>query len=86
MGGLWFGSGITATIIGDGRAAALVTRAGVIDWLCWPRFDSPSIFASLLDDAAGHWTVAPTSPFRTERRYVADTNVLETSFVTASES
>ena len=73
-------------IIGDGRAAALVTRAGVIDWLCWPRFDSPSIFASLLDDAAGHWTVAPTSPFRTERRYVADTNVLETSFVTASGS
>ncbi len=69
-------------IIGDARSAALVSLRGTIDWLCWPRFDSPSVFGALLDDAAGRWTVAPTAPFRTERRYVDDTNVLETRFVT----
>ena len=63
-----------------------MSLAGAIDWLCWPRFDSPSVFASLLDDAAGHWTVAPTTPFRAQRRYLVDTNVLETSFVTTSGS
>jgi GH15 family glucan-1,4-alpha-glucosidase len=69
-------------IIGDGRSAALVSSRGSVDWLCWPRFDSPAIFASLLGEGAGQWTVAPTASFRTERRYVPDTNVLETRFVT----
>ncbi|WP_242343369.1 glycoside hydrolase family 15 protein [Anaeromyxobacter terrae] len=70
--------------IGNGRAAALVSRGGSVDWLCWPRFDSPSVFAALVDDAAGRWTLAPTAPFRSERRYLPGTNVLETRFVTAS--
>src|SRR3954469_1373205 len=69
-------------IIGDCHSAALVSRAGSIDWLCWPRFDSPSIFGALLDPRAGHWRIAPAGARRTGRRYVGDTNVLETRFVT----
>jgi GH15 family glucan-1,4-alpha-glucosidase len=69
-------------IIGDSRSAALISREGSIDWLCWPRFDSASLFGALLDPRAGHWRIAPTAPFTTERRYVDETNVLETRFQT----
>ena len=73
-------------IIGDCRSAALVSREGSIDWLCWPRFDSPSIFGALLDGGAGRFRIAPGTPARTERRYIPDTNVIETRFETATGS
>ena len=70
-------------LIGDCRSAALIGRNGSLDWLCWPKFDSPAIFAGLLDsEQGGHWGIAPVSPYRSSRRYVGQTNVLETTFET----
>lgn len=71
-------------VIGDCRSAALVSRSGSIDWLCWPRFDSPPLFAAILDDRAGGWSVRPRAPFRSSREYVPETNVLRTRFETDS--
>ncbi|HEY5921400.1 MAG TPA: glycoside hydrolase family 15 protein [Kofleriaceae bacterium] len=71
-------------LIGDGRSAALVSNAGSIDWLCWPRFDSPPIFAAVLDPDGGSWRIEPVDPAKVTRRYVDDTNVLETRFETST--
>jgi GH15 family glucan-1,4-alpha-glucosidase len=71
-------------IIGDCETAALVSRDGSIDWLCWPRFDSSACFAALLGGPEhGRWQIAPKHPSpTTKRRYREQTLILETEFET----
>lgn len=71
-------------LIGDGESAALVRRDATVEWLCWPRFDSPACFAALLGDARnGAWALAPDAlSDPPEREYRADTMILETRFRT----
>jgi GH15 family glucan-1,4-alpha-glucosidase len=70
-------------LISDCRSAALVSREGSVDWLCFPRFDGPSVLCRLLDPAAGHFSIRPAGQFQVSRRYVDQTLVLETTFTTA---
>jgi GH15 family glucan-1,4-alpha-glucosidase len=69
-------------LLGDTRTAALVSRAGSIDWLCLPRFDSPACFAALLGSREhGRWLLAPTTTgVAARRRYRGDTLVLQTEY------
>jgi GH15 family glucan-1,4-alpha-glucosidase len=71
-------------LIGDCETAALVSRDGSIDWLCWPRFDGGACFAALLGTPEhGRWRIAPADPSaRSTRRYRDDTLILETDFET----
>src|ERR1700692_2988063 len=71
-------------LLSDCRSAALVNRAGSVDWLCFPRFDGPSVFARILDERAGHWSIKPVGECATERHYLDDTMLLETTFTTPS--
>ncbi|WP_375454262.1 glycoside hydrolase family 15 protein [uncultured Methylobacterium sp.] len=67
-------------LIGDGRTAALISRQGSVDWLCWPRFDAAAVFAALLGtEAHGFWRLAPAAAHvETTRAYRDGTLVLET--------
>ncbi len=69
-------------MLSDRHSAALVSRAGSIDWLCCPRFDSASLFGRLLGDDAGHWSIAAVGATSVSRRYLDRTMVLETTFHT----
>jgi GH15 family glucan-1,4-alpha-glucosidase len=73
-------------LLGDMQTAALVSRTGSVDWLCFPRFDSPSCFAALLGTTNdGHWRIAPDGAQEcTRRSYSGDTLILETEWETAS--
>jgi GH15 family glucan-1,4-alpha-glucosidase len=79
-------------LIGDCETAALVSKDGSIDWLCWPRFDSAACFAALLGNADnGRWQIAPAAverkaDVRIERQYRRNTLILETEFTAADGS
>src|SRR5882757_11169346 len=71
-------------LVGDLRTVALVGTDGRIDWFCAPRFDSPSVFGSLLDARkGGHWTISPVCQRATRQQfYFPDTNILITRMLT----
>jgi GH15 family glucan-1,4-alpha-glucosidase len=72
-------------IIGNLRTAALIGKNGSIDWFCFPRFDSPSVFGAILDNRiGGFYRIAPSDEDVTHRQpYWPDTNVLVTRFLSA---
>jgi GH15 family glucan-1,4-alpha-glucosidase len=67
-------------LLSDCRAAALVSRAGSVDWLCCPRFDAPSVFTRILDADGGHFAIRPAGDFQASRAYLDQTMALETTF------
>ena len=71
-------------LIGDLQTSALVTTDGVLDWFCFPRFDSPSVFASLLDaERGGFYRIAPDrDDYVAKQLYLPDTAILVTRFMT----
>ena len=74
-------------LIGDCHGAGLISRDGSLDWLCIPRYDSAAVFAALLDaKSGGRFRIRPTGAFQTKRRYLPNTNILETTFVSAGGS
>jgi GH15 family glucan-1,4-alpha-glucosidase len=70
-------------LLSDRHSSALVDRFGSVEWLGFPRFDSPSVFGRLLGAEAGHWSITPSGEWTSARRYRDRTLVLETTFTTA---
>lgn len=72
-------------VIGNMRTVALVSRTGSIDWFCYPHFDSPSVFAAILDASkGGHFCIVPQVRELTHKQlYWPDTNILITRFLAA---
>ena len=84
-------------LLSDRHSAALIGRDGSVDWLGFPRFDSPSVFGRLLDATAGTWTIRPagsdgragtadSDSLQVRRSYVSDTLVLRTVLTTPTGS
>jgi GH15 family glucan-1,4-alpha-glucosidase len=71
-------------LISDRHSCALIDTSGSVEWLAFPRFDSPSVFGRLLGPDAGHWRIAPNGEWISTRRYVDRTLVLETTFTTST--
>ena len=71
-------------LLSDRHSSALVDRSGSVEWLGFPRFDSPSVFGRLLGAEAGHWSITPSGEWTSVRRYLDRTLVLETTFATAT--
>jgi GH15 family glucan-1,4-alpha-glucosidase len=72
-------------VIGNGHTAALVGTDASIDWCCMPHFDSPSVFAAILDDKiGGRFHIKPQPPFTSQQAYIPNTNVLQTTFHTGT--
>jgi alpha,alpha-trehalase len=71
-------------LLSNCQGSALVSRSGAIDWTCLPAFDSPAIFARILGEPGGYWSLTPTEPFRSSRAYLDDTMVLRTELRTAT--
>lgn len=70
-------------LVGDLQTSALISTDGSVDWFCCPRFDSPSVFASLLDaDKGGYFRIAPDGEYVSRQLYLPDTAVLITRFLT----
>ncbi|MBI2336169.1 MAG: glycoside hydrolase family 15 protein [Deltaproteobacteria bacterium] len=68
-------------MIGNCKTAALVHESGKIEWCCLPNFDSPSVFASLLDPQGGHFQVGQARPSTVQQSYLPQTNILQTEFI-----
>jgi GH15 family glucan-1,4-alpha-glucosidase len=71
-------------LLSDCHSAGLVSRAGSVDWLCFPRFDGPAVFARILDSGGGHFAIRPAGEFEASRSYADQTMALETTFKTES--
>ncbi|TIB71530.1 hypothetical protein E3Q23_03764 [Wallemia mellicola] len=69
-------------IIGNCRTAALISVNGTVASLCWPYFDSPSIFARIVDvQKGGHWSMEPQMTTVSKQMYLPSTNILGTKFL-----
>jgi len=74
-------------VIGNGKTAALISNKGSIEWLCLPSFDSPSVFARILDkNKGGYFGIEVNKGYVTKQRYIKNTNILSTSFVSSEGS
>src|SRR5712691_2009068 len=71
-------------LLSDCRSAALVSRAGSVDWLCFPRFDAPAVFSRILDSDGGHFAIQPAGDYEVRRVYLVLTMALETTYRTAT--